>query len=35
MAGIKIAQPQVVSRAEWLRARKQLLTDWVRHHNKY
>lgn len=25
MAGIKIAQPQVVSRAEWLRARKQLL----------
>jgi predicted dithiol-disulfide oxidoreductase (DUF899 family) len=25
MAGVKIAQPKVVSRAEWLRARKQLL----------
>jgi hypothetical protein len=32
MAGIKIAQPKVVSRAEWLAAR---LTDWVRHHDKY
>lgn len=25
MAGVKIAQPKGVSRAEWLRARKQLL----------